>query len=73
VEGPATFAVRALMPCVATAMRAIPATESNLEQTTPLVWVMVAMSVAGALITFAFLVYAVLKFRDPKTRGRRYG
>jgi heme/copper-type cytochrome/quinol oxidase subunit 2 len=49
------------------------ASESNLQLTSPLVWVMVAISAAGAIVTFAFLVYAVVKFRDPKTRGRRYG
>lgn len=48
-------------------------TESNLELTSPLVWVMIAISAAGAIVTFAFLVYAVVKFRDPATRGRRYG
>ncbi len=49
------------------------ATESNLQLTSPLVWVMVAISAAGAIVTFAFLVYAVVKFRDPATRRRRYG
>ncbi len=49
------------------------ATESNLQLTSPLVWVMVAISVAGAIVTFAFLVYAVVNFRDPETRRRRYG
>jgi hypothetical protein len=48
-------------------------TVSNLELTSPLVWVMVAISAAGAIVTFAFLVYAVVKFRDPATRRRRYG
>jgi uncharacterized membrane protein len=47
--------------------------ESNLQLTSPLVWVMVAISAAGAIVTFAFLVYAVVKFRDPRTKGRRYG
>ncbi len=49
------------------------ATESNLQLTSPLVWVMVALSVAGALVTFSFLVYAIVRFRDPETRRRRYG
>ena len=49
------------------------ATESNLTLTSPLVWVMVAISAAGAIVTFAFLVYAVVNFRDPATRRRRYG
>ena len=48
-------------------------TESNLALTSPLVWVMVGIGAAGAIVTFAFLVYAVVKFRDPATRGRRYG
>jgi heme/copper-type cytochrome/quinol oxidase subunit 2 len=47
--------------------------ESPLQQVSPLVWVMVAISAAGAIVTFAFLVYAIVKFRDPNTRRRRYG
>ena len=47
--------------------------ETNLQETNALVWVMVAMSAAGAIITFSFLVYSLWKFRDPKVRGRRYG
>ncbi|MCI4322024.1 MAG: hypothetical protein L3K05_06955 [Thermoplasmata archaeon] len=46
---------------------------TDLQQTSPLVWVMVAVSVAGALITYAFLAYAIWRYRDPHTRGRRYG
>jgi hypothetical protein len=34
---------------------------------------MLGISVAGAIVTFAFLVYAVWKFRDPKMKGRRHG
>jgi len=49
------------------------ATESNLQLTSPLVWVMVSISAAGAIVTFAFLVYAVVKFRDSAAKGRRYG
>ena len=49
------------------------ATETNLQLTSPLVWVMVAISVAGVLVTFSFLVYALWRFRDPKVRNRRYG
>ena len=52
---------------------AVRAAESNLQLTSPLVWVMVAISAAGAIVTFAFLVYAIVKFRDPATKGRRYG
>lgn len=47
--------------------------ESNLQLTSPLVWAMVAIGAAGAIVTFAFLVYAIVKFRDPAARGRRYG
>jgi hypothetical protein len=47
--------------------------QSNLDLTSPLVWVMLGISVAGAIVTFAYLVYAVWKFRDPTKRGRRYG
>lgn len=46
---------------------------TNLQQTSPLVWVIVAISVGGAIITWGFMVYAILKFRDPATKGRRYG
>ena len=47
--------------------------QSNLQLTSPLVWVMVAIGAAGAIATFAFLVYAMVRFRDPATKGRRYG
>ena len=47
--------------------------ETPLQLTNPLVWVMLGMTVAGAIVTFAFLVYAVWKFRDPKMKGRRHG
>jgi hypothetical protein len=47
--------------------------ETPLQLTEPLLWVMLALTVAGALVTYAFLVYAVWKFRDPTTRGRRHG
>ena len=52
---------------------AVPATESNLQLTEPLLWVLIAISAAGATVTFAFLVYAVVRFRDPAARRRRYG
>ena len=58
---------------LAVATVAARATESNLQLTSPLVWVLVAISAAGAIVTFAFLVYAIVKFRDPETRRRRYG
>ena len=51
----------------------VAASESNLGLTSPLVWAMVAIGAAGAIVTFAFLVYALVKFRDPATKGRRYG
>jgi hypothetical protein len=47
--------------------------ETNLQLTSPLVWVLLGISVAGAIVTFGYLVYAVWKFRDPTKRGRRYG
>jgi heme/copper-type cytochrome/quinol oxidase subunit 2 len=46
---------------------------TNLTETSPLVWVMVAISIGGSIITFAILVYAIWRFRDPAVRGRRYG
>ena len=47
--------------------------ETNLQETSPLVWVMVGIATAGAIVTFAFLVYSVWKWRDPETNKRRYG
>jgi len=47
--------------------------ETNLQETNALVWVMVAISAGGAIITFAFLVYSLFRFRDPKVKNRRYG
>ncbi|MCI4368414.1 MAG: hypothetical protein L3K09_02480 [Thermoplasmata archaeon] len=49
------------------------ADQSDLQQTMPLVYVLTVLSVIGAGATYAFLVYALWRFRDPKTRGRRYG
>jgi hypothetical protein len=57
----------------ATALVVHPAAQTNLQLTTPLLWTVIAISVAGAIVTFAFLVYAVLRFRDPAVRRRRYG
>ncbi len=51
----------------------VAASQSNLAQTAPLVWTLVAISAAGAIVTFAVLVYALRRFRDPATRRRRYG
>jgi heme/copper-type cytochrome/quinol oxidase subunit 2 len=56
---------------VPTVLRA--AGQTDLQQISPLVWVILAISVGGAIITFAFLAYAVWKFRDPAVKGRRYG
>jgi heme/copper-type cytochrome/quinol oxidase subunit 2 len=47
--------------------------ETDLQQTNAVVWVMIAISAVGAIITFAFLVYALWKYRDPKVKNRRYG
>ena len=47
--------------------------QTNLQQTNALVWVMVALSAVGAIITFAFLIYALWRYRDPKVKNRRYG
>lgn len=47
--------------------------ETDLQQTNSLVWIMIAISAAGAIITFSFLVYALWKYRDPKVKHRRYG
>jgi hypothetical protein len=47
--------------------------ETNLQLTEPLLWVVMGMAVAGAIVTYAFLVYAVWRFRDPKMKGRRHG
>lgn len=47
--------------------------ESDLQLTSPILWTMIAIGVAGSIITFAFLVYAVWKFRDPSVRRRKYG
>lgn len=49
------------------------ASPTNLEETNAIVWVMLGISVAGAIVTFAFLVYAVWKWRDRVTNRRRYG
>ena len=46
---------------------------SNLAMTNGLIWIMIAISTAGSIVTFAFLVYSIWRFRDPKVKGRRYG
>jgi hypothetical protein len=47
--------------------------ETILQETTPLLWTLIAISFAGAIITFSIMIYALWKFRDPATRRRRYG
>jgi heme/copper-type cytochrome/quinol oxidase subunit 2 len=46
---------------------------TNLQQTSPLVWVMLGISVSGAIVTFGFLVYAIWKWRDREANRRPYG
>lgn len=46
---------------------------TDLAQESPIIWVLTGIAAGGAVITFAFLVYGVLRFRDPATKGRRYG
>jgi heme/copper-type cytochrome/quinol oxidase subunit 2 len=58
---------------VAVAPIAHAAAESRLDLTNPLIWTFLAISVAGAIVTFAFLVYAMWRFRDPAVKRRRYG
>ena len=49
------------------------ASPTNLQETMPLVWAILAISVAGAILTWGILTWALYRFRDPATRGRRYG
>lgn len=58
---------------VAPAARVLASGETNLQQTNALVWIMIAISTGGAIITFSFLVYALWKYRDPNVRRRPYG
>lgn len=44
-----------------------------LQEVTPLLWVLIGLSVGGAAITYGFLVYAIWRFRDPTTKRRNYG
>ncbi len=46
---------------------------TDLAQESPIIWVLTGLAAGGAVITFAFLVYGVLRFRDRTTKGRRYG
>ena len=65
------FAALALILCALPRLWA--SGETNLEETNALVWVMIAISAGGAIITFAFLVYALYRYRDPRVKNRRYG
>ncbi|HEV2520088.1 MAG TPA: hypothetical protein VGX00_05645 [Thermoplasmata archaeon] len=49
------------------------ASPTDLQQTDPLIWVMLGISIAGAVLTWGIMVYALWKFRDPATKRRRYG
>jgi len=67
------IATGSVVPAVALAGLVATGGETDLQLTDPLLWVMLALTVAGALITYAFLVYSVWRFRDPTTRRRRHG
>jgi hypothetical protein len=58
---------------VAAGLVPLHASETPIQEISPLVWVMVAISAAGAFITYAIMVYAVWRFRDPSTKRRNYG
>jgi hypothetical protein len=47
--------------------------ESDYDMIMPLVWVLVIISAVGAAIVYAYLVYAVYKFRDPQMKRNRHG
>jgi hypothetical protein len=47
--------------------------QTNLQETNALVWVLLGISVAGAIVTFGFLVYSVWKWKDRETSRRPYG
>jgi hypothetical protein len=47
--------------------------QTNYQETIPIVYAILIISVIGAAITFGVLIYAVIHFRDPNTVGRRYG
>jgi hypothetical protein len=49
------------------------AQETNYQETLPLVYTILIISVVGAGLVFAFLLYAIVHFRDPATKGRKYG
>lgn len=47
--------------------------QSIVQEVTPLIWIIVAISAGGTAITYGFLLYAAWRFRDPSTRRRNYG
>jgi hypothetical protein len=47
--------------------------QTNLQETNALVWVLLGISVAGAIVTFGFLAYALWKFHDRESSRRPYG
>ncbi|MEM0128689.1 MAG: hypothetical protein QXG65_00770 [Thermoplasmata archaeon] len=55
------------------AMRALMDGATDLAQESQIIWVITGIAAGGAAITFAFLIYAIHRFRDPATKGRRYG
>lgn len=46
---------------------------TNVQQDSGLVWVMIAISIAGAALTWGVMAYALWRYRDPATLRRRYG
>ena len=64
------LALAAVVP-FATA-RLLPAA-TNLSMQSQIIWVITGIATGGAIITFAFLAYALIRHRDPATKGRRYG
>ena len=67
------LAVALLLDLLAITGGALAAGQSVIQQVSPLVWIMIAISAGGATITYGFLVYTLWKFRDPTTRRRNYG
>ena len=64
------FALAGALPWAAA--RVLPAA-TNLSMQSEIIWVITGIATGGTVITFAFLAYALIKFRDPATKGRRYG
>ena len=71
--GPAARALARPAGPVALALAMPVMATTDLDQTLPLIYTMLAISIVGAVITWSFLAYALWKFRDPATRGRKYG